>query len=106
MSRRCSALTRQLRNVVLSHGDVDHYSYIAHVLGNAPVTSIWQGGEPHTYTDDGFPAWVQQQAMQSVPIRNGFPARWHNGRDPVPDLSCGDAYTFVLTVNTGTAKNA
>jgi competence protein ComEC len=92
-------------NVVLSHGDEDHYDHIPGVLDDVTVASVWLGGSPEEYTEGGFPAWLAMQDEET--IRQNFPAHWHNDREPLgDDLSCGDASTYVLTVNTGTAKNA
>jgi hypothetical protein len=89
-------------NVVLSHGDVDHYRWIPHVLGELSVQHIWQGGAPDTYGSDGFPQWIATQEARGAMIHRDFPVHWHNDGQPLGDeLSCGLASTFVLTVNSG-----
>ena len=89
-------------NVVLSHGDVDHYRWIPHVLGELSVQHIWQGGAPDTYGSDGFPQWIASQEARGAMIHQDFPVHWHNDGQPLgDDLSCGLASTFVLTVNSG-----
>ena len=93
-------------NVVLSHGNVDHYRWIPHVLGALSVQHIWQGGDPDTYGSDGLPQWIDRQEARGAMIHRDFPARWHNDGQPLGDeLSCGLASTFVLTVNSGGSKN-
>lgn len=93
-------------NVVLSHGDRDHYSFIPQVLSGIQVSQIWQGGVPGEYKTDGFPDWIQQQRDGVATVHDDKPAHWHNDRQPLgSDLSCGLAHTFVLTVNTGKEKN-
>jgi competence protein ComEC len=89
-------------NVVLSHGDVDHYRWIPHVLGEMSIQHIWQGGDPDTYGSDGFPTWIGRQEADGAVIHRDFPVHWHNDGEPLgDDLSCGLASTFVLTVNSG-----
>jgi competence protein ComEC len=93
-------------NVVLSHGDRDHYRYIASVLATTQADNIWQGGEPADYNSDGFPAWLQAQQQGGATVRSKLPADWHNGAEALGEaLSCGLAHTYVLTVNTHTTKN-
>jgi beta-lactamase superfamily II metal-dependent hydrolase len=92
--------------VVLSHADVDHFSHVAEVVGNTPVAQIWQGGDPAEYASDGFPAWLAAQRKGGANVRNRFAKNFHNDGEPVEELSCGEASSFVLTVNTGEAKNA
>jgi competence protein ComEC len=93
-------------NVVLSHADVDHYSRIPLVLDDVGVASVWQGGDPDDYTSGNFPTWITDQEGRGAELHRDFPQGWHNEGQPVSDLSCGDASTFVLTVNVGTSKNA
>jgi competence protein ComEC len=94
-------------NVVLSHGDSDHYAYMPSVLPTATAQHIWQGGEAADYGSHGFPAWVAAQEQNGAHLHRDFPAHWHNDREPIGEhLSCGLAEAFVLTVGTGTNKNA
>ena len=93
-------------NLVLSHADRDHYGFIPTVLSGAQVGRIFQGGDPASYDEDGFPAWLTAQTNGGAVLRNGFPPNFHNNGDPVQELSCGDASTFILTVNSGTRSNS
>jgi hypothetical protein len=64
------------------------------------------GGDPAEYASDGFPQWLADQRKGGAEIHNRFPKHWHNDGEAVEELACGEASSFVLTVNTGTAKNA
>jgi beta-lactamase superfamily II metal-dependent hydrolase len=89
-------------NAPKSHGDIDHYRWIPHILGEVGVKHIWQGGDPSTYGSDNFPQWIEGQEDRGAMIHQGFPVGWHNDGQPLDnDLSCGLASTFVLTVNSG-----
>ena len=93
-------------NVVLSHADADHYGFIPTVLSGVQVTNIFQGGDPAAYDEDDFPTWLTGQTNAGAVVRNGFPADFHNAGDAVPELACGDALTFILTVNSGNTSNS
>jgi competence protein ComEC len=94
-------------NVVLSHADLDHYSHIAGTLDDLAVSSVWLGGESSEYSQANFRSWLTDQESRGAAIHRDSPPHFHNERQPVSaDLSCGDAATFVLTANTGSAKNA
>ena len=93
-------------NVVLSHGHTDHYGWIATVLGNLQVDTIWLGGTPDRYSLRGFPDWRDEQEMGGADVHEDFPANFHNDGDALADLSCGLAETSVLTVNTPGSENA
>ncbi len=97
-------------NVVLSHGDRDHYGWIPHVLQGVQVQNIWQGGDSNDYTQDGFPNWIANQVANGATIQPNLPTvppNWHNNGQPLEGgLSCGPASTFVLTMNTGSTKNS
>lgn len=94
-------------NVVLSHGDEDHYGHIASALAGLTVASIWQGGDPNEYTSNLFPGWLADQQSRGAVIHRNFSPHFHHDRQPLgDDLSCGSASTFVLTANTGSRKNA
>ena len=93
-------------NLVLSHGDLDHYSLIPLVLANIDVDHVWQGGAPDSYSEAGFPDWLTAQTAGGATLHAGLDADWHNGGDAVADLRCGLASTYVLTVNAGSSKNA
>jgi competence protein ComEC len=94
-------------NVVLSHGDIDHYAYMPSVLPTTRAQHIWQGGEAADYGSHGFPAWIAAQEQNGAHLHSGFEPHWHNDRQPLGEhLSCGLANTFALTVQTGSSKNA
>lgn len=96
-------------NVVLSHGDRDHYSLIPTVLSGTQVGNIWLGGKTAEYNSDGFPAWLtaQRSGGANVVDETKLPPNWHNDAEPIgAPLSCGTASVFVLTVNTGAEKNS
>lgn len=95
-------------NIVLSHGDRDHYSLIPQVLGTITATNIWMGGKTADYTSDAFPVWLEAQrdAGATIHDESSMPANWHNNGQPIGEsLNCGLAEAFVLTVNTGEDKN-
>ena|SRR5688572_16593322 len=88
-------------NVVLSHADVDHYGHIANTLNGMTVASVWQGSDVNEYTSNGFPAWLSDQMTRGATLHRNFSPHFHNDGATISDqLSCGDASTFVLTVNT------
>ena len=93
-------------DVVLSHGDAEHYNLIPFVLGEAPVHEIWQGGAKGSYARS-LRTWLERQRKGGAKLRSGFPENWHNGAKPIEDgLQCGDASAYVMTVNTGPTLNA
>lgn len=102
--------------VILSHADTDHYSHIPEAMGvlNSGDTGrtakrIWMGGERANYDGDTFLDWLQDQEDRNVPVEVGFldlPSGFNNGGDAIAELQCGDAETFVMTVNTGLKTNA
>lgn len=94
-------------NVILSHGDIDHYNWIPHVLDGITTQNIWQGGTTTSYGSGSFPKWLQAQRSEGASIHAGFPAHWHNQGKPLGEsLSCGLASTYILSVNDGGSKNA
>jgi len=94
-------------NVVLSHADTDHYGWIPHVLAGTAVGHIWMGGNGNAYAREDFPAWLTAAKSGGAEVHDALPADWHNAGEPlVDDLPCGDASTFVLTVNSGWDDNA
>ena len=97
-------------NVVLSHGDLDHYGWIAEVLRGTQANNIWMGGDPAEYDGGGFPAWRTGQIQGGATVfdDDDLPAHFHNDAFAIDDsrLDCGDALAYVLTVNTGSRKNA
>ena len=94
-------------NLVLSHADYDHYTYIPTIFSDVNVEHIWQGGDADDYGSKGFPAWLTGQRNNNANIHVGFPANFHTPSDqPIGDeLSCGLANTYILTVNTPGSKN-
>ena len=94
-------------NLVLSHGDRDHYGWISTVLADIQVQNIWQGGDPDEYTEDEFPVWLADQQANGATVHQKFLPNFHNDDNPIgEELHCGDASVFILTVNTGSSKNA
>ena len=93
--------------VILSHPDIDHYNRIDDLMGARNAKLIWFGGKRSNYKSPAK-AWLDGQEAASVPITGGLtdlPSGFSNSGNPVPVLQCGDANTFVLTVNTGFQKN-
>jgi competence protein ComEC len=94
-------------NVVVSHGDTDHYAYIPSALAGLTPQHIWQGGDDGDYSQNGFQNWVQTQEANGAHRHVSFTPHWHNNKEAIGShLSCGIADSFVLTVNTGSSKNA
>ena len=97
-------------NVVLSHGDTDHYGWISEVLRDTQATNIWMGGESNEYDESGFPTWLNGQIQGGATVfdNDDLPEHFHNNAFAIDDsqLDCGDALPYVLTVNTGSSKNA
>jgi competence protein ComEC len=94
-------------NVVLSHADRDHYSFISTILGEIQAQHIWLGGNQADYGSDGFQEWLGSQIGGGAQLHEGFPENWSNSGQPLGlGLNCGPAATYVLTVNTGASKNA
>ncbi len=94
-------------NLVLSHADRDHYNLLPSVL-TEQVNEIWQGVDPDEYTQSGFPVWFDNQISGGADPHDDsdMPPNFHNDQKPLDELPCGLASAFVLTVNTGTTKNA
>ena len=93
-------------NLVLSHGDTDHYNLIPTVLGGIQVNEIWQGGDKDDYSEAEFPAWIAGQVEGDADVHIGFDAHFHNEGEALAELPCGGASTFILTVNTGSTKDS
>lgn len=94
-------------NLVLSHPDRDHHNLIPDVL-RRQVDQIWMGGDPAGYSAAGFDNWLSDQVAGGATVHDDshIPPDFHNDQQPVESLSCGEASTFILTANTGTAPNA
>jgi beta-lactamase superfamily II metal-dependent hydrolase len=102
-----SLIGADVPNLVLSHADPGHYGWVPLVLGETPVRSIWQGGDPTAYVDAGFTEWMQLQASNGAVVYQAFDASWHNDGQPLgEDLPCGDATVYAMTVNTGFTENS
>src|SRR5881296_1682040 len=95
-------------NVVLSHPDRDHYSYIASSLGKIPVGNIWEGGIQAEYSQYGYPDWMSFEKKSAADVHAGLVPDWHNDGKPIgkKGLSCGDADSYILTANSGKNRNA
>ena len=103
--------------VVLSHSDRDHGNYVPDIFPNptpATVSMIWGGGSFANY-EQPVRDWVRAASQAGVQVRMdnfpnngvvGFAAGWSNGGVEVPDLQCGTARTYVLTVNSTRGANA
>ena len=104
-----TALKRRIENtldghspeVVLSHSDKDHVSLIPHVLVGIEVVAIWQGDDPRQYRNR-VGDWVSDEQKRGAELHSDFPKNWHNDDEPIANgLDCGDASSYVLTVNSG-----
>ena len=96
----------QSLDLVLSHGDKDHYSLISMILEGITVDSIWQGDDPLSY-DDRFRDWVERQVQQGATWHKEFEENWHNEGNAIGnELDCGGASAYVLTVNSGNTSNS
>lgn len=100
-----SRYTRPAR-LVLTHPDADHYSHIPSLFHSRPVSHVWAGGALDQHTAASFPEWMASPIASSANFRSGWPPGWHNEGEPVEELSCGTASSFVLNVNSGDSKNA
>ncbi len=84
--------------VTLSHGDKDHYSHVPDLFDGVHPASVWIGGERADYgTEMG--SWFSAQEGAGVAINEDFPVGFSNDGDAVPELACGAAETFIMTVN-------
>ena len=100
-----------LPDIVLSHGDLDHYNLIDDVLQNIKINSVWQGGKK-SYNAD-FRNWLRSKELPNEYVQRGFVPNWHNGGKPINVtingnalLDCGSASVYILTVNSGKTSNA
>lgn len=88
----------QQPDVVVSHGDRDHYSWVASVLDNVQARSIWMGGESSKFTSFGYPNWLESQEQGGATVHKDLGRHWHNDGDELGNgLSCGLADVYVLT---------
>lgn len=93
--------------VMMSHAHADHVNLIPYVLKDTKARSIWIGGLQTDYGSDAdetgvkadLNAWIQGQVSNGVPLKHEFEPAFNNGGEPVDELTCGDAQTYILTVN-------
>lgn len=89
-------------NLVLSHGDTDHYNYIDTVFAGVQLDHIWQGGDSTDY-NAALQAFLIAQDNSGATLHQDLVADFHNNEFSLGlELDCGDADAFVLTVNSGT----
>lgn len=91
--------------VVLSHADADHVNLIAQAMGTITPQSIWLGGELDDYRGS-VAQWLDANAGANRPVHFGWRPGWSENGQRVPELKCGSADTFMLTVNNGSTTNA
>jgi beta-lactamase superfamily II metal-dependent hydrolase len=101
-------LAGRTTNVVLSHGDEDHFNQIESVLQGIPLGDVWQGGKPDEYTDELQRFLEQNVSDEDEDLHQDLDKDFHNEEFALDDndLDCGDASVFILTVNTGVKTNA
>ena len=94
--------------VIISHGDSDHYRYVPRIMQGRIAQTVWFGG---LRTD--YPAWLRDwfatQEDRGVSVVGGkiaLPPGFFNDGEPVPALQCGQASTYILSVNEGATKNS
>ena len=68
-------------NVVLSHADTDHYTWVPAILEGVSVQHIWQGGDPDDYSAGAFPEWLLDQQSRGATIHQRLEPRSPNGDD-------------------------
>lgn len=91
--------------VVLSHSDADHSNYVPDIVPlPAAVRSVWLGGKLANYPP-AVRDWVALMKAKGVAVNLDFPAGYSNDGNAVANLACGDARTFILTVNAGAGAN-
>ena len=92
-------------NLVVSHADQDHFSYLDSVLSGVQLDHIWLGDHASEYPTAVTNLFTSQQSGGAT-LHQDLAAHFHNNQFELGDkLSCGDASTFVLTVNSGSSKN-
>lgn len=91
--------------VTISHADSDHHSYLPDLFPlPANVDSIWIGGNRSNYPLRTR-TWLTNMENGGVTIHSGFAPDYSNNGRSVPELACGTADTFILTVNSGSTRN-
>lgn len=103
-------------NLAISHPDSDHHSLVVDVFANQLFTNAYLGGVWPAPKPSAKPTgterlinWLDRDVLPKPTVVTGLtrlPANWNNNSQPVTDLACGDAKTYVLTVNTGNTANA
>lgn len=91
--------------VVLSHPDLDHINRIAEAMKGRRPKTLWLGGAVSDYGGT-VGGWIAGLEKDGVPLFAGFDPGFSNRGAPVNELQCGDARTYVLTVNIGDSKNS
>lgn len=91
--------------IVLTHPHMDHYSYIPELFSSQSASIVWMGGEVAGYSSQSFVEWLEGFDGSVTEIMSGWTSGWNNEGQPVEKLSCGQADTFVLNVNTGDSPN-
>ena len=89
--------------VVLSHADADHVNLVSPVLDGITPQSIWLGGKLDDYRGTAA-QWLDTHADR--PVHFGWRPGWSENGEAVPELKCGSAKVFMLTVNNGDSTNA
>jgi len=94
-------------NLVLSHGDADHFNQIESVLQGIQLGDVWQGGESDEYTEE-LQTFLEQNVSDLDDLHQDLDEDFSNEEFALDDnqLDCGDASVFILTVNTGVKTNA
>ena len=93
--------------ILVSHADRDHYSYIPAIMAERKAATVWFGGRRKDYGRT-MQKWLGCQELKQVPVIGGMkdlPKRFSNNAKAIAQLACGDAETFILTVNAGRTKN-
>jgi beta-lactamase superfamily II metal-dependent hydrolase len=95
--------------VIISHPHFDHYRYVPELVPPTQVHSLWLGGLFAKYPKpviDWADAVRDFGDVEMPRVAEQFEPDWHNYGYAVEDLACGDAASFVLTVNSGRNENA
>ena len=94
--------------VIISHGDSDHFLYVPQIMEGRIARALWFGGLRKDY-----PGWLRDwfaaQEKSGTSVVGGIdalPAGFFNNGEPVPALRCGQASTYILSVNAGSTKNS
>lgn len=98
--------------VVVSHPHADHYNQVADVVPADRVAQLWLGGNLERFPSP-FRRWIT--AVQIAQAARGagevaadpdLPPGWHNDDFAVEQLGCGNALSYVATVNVGNNPNS